>query len=174
MQNAITLAQKEDAELCIIEGIHNLDPEHEINNISNTQYKDQNSNTGPCHGCNGLHLTKDCKNSVCKKCKPILDNDVPARCPRRKSPTKQQWLNPLYNSPLRNQPYGYSDPNLQLSIYTSKPDHISELQSYKKMTRYFKKSHKNNESHQVNNNIIYPHIIQNSSLNQDKHVSKKT
>ena len=35
VQNAITLAQKKDAELHIIEGLHNHDPEHEINHISN-------------------------------------------------------------------------------------------------------------------------------------------
>ena len=33
VQNAITLAQKKDAELCIIEGLHNHDPEHKIDNI---------------------------------------------------------------------------------------------------------------------------------------------
>ena len=38
VQNTIPLAQKKDAELCIIEGLHNDDPEHEINNISNKQY----------------------------------------------------------------------------------------------------------------------------------------
>ena len=45
VQNAITLVQKKDVELCIIEVLHNHDPEHEINNISNKQY--QNSNAGP-------------------------------------------------------------------------------------------------------------------------------
>ena len=35
VQNAFTLAQKKDAELCIIEDSHNHDPGHEINNISN-------------------------------------------------------------------------------------------------------------------------------------------
>ena len=84
VQNAITLVQKKDAELCIIEGLHNHDPEHEINNISNKQYQNQNSNTGPCHGCNGPHLIKDCEDSVCKRCKPNLDNHAPARCPRKR------------------------------------------------------------------------------------------
>ena len=128
MQNAITLAQKKDAELCITEGLHNHDPEHEVDNISNKQYQSQNSNIWPCHGYSGPHLIKDCETSVCKRCKLNQDNHVPARCPRRKPPNKQQWLNPLYNnSPLRNQPNCHNDPNLQLSIYTSKPDHISEL-----------------------------------------------
>ena len=31
VRNAITLAQKKNAELCIIEGLHNHDPEHERN-----------------------------------------------------------------------------------------------------------------------------------------------
>ena len=53
VQNAITLAQKKDAKLCIIEGLHNHGPGQEINNISNKQYENLNSNTGPCHGCNG-------------------------------------------------------------------------------------------------------------------------
>ena len=82
VQNTTTLVQKKDAELCIIEGLHNHDPEHKINNISNKQYQNQNSNTGPCHGCNGPHLIKDCEDSMCKRCKPNLDNHAPARCPR--------------------------------------------------------------------------------------------
>ena len=134
VQNAITLAQKKDAELCIIEGLHKHDPEHKINIISYKQYQSQNSNTEPCHGCSGPHLIKDCENSVCKRCKPKLDNHVPARFSRRKPPTKQQWLNPLYNnSPLRNQPNVHNDTHLHLSVSTSKPDHISEwLEATKK------------------------------------------
>ena len=67
--NAITLGQKKDVELHIIEGLHNHDPEHEINNISNKHCQTQNSNTGPCYGCSGPHLIKDCQDSVCKRCK---------------------------------------------------------------------------------------------------------
>ena len=59
VQNAITLAQKKDAELCIIEGLHNHDLEQKINNISNMQYQNHNSNTGPCYGCSNPHLIKD-------------------------------------------------------------------------------------------------------------------
>ena len=98
VHNPITLAQKKDVELCIIEGLHNHDPDHKINNISNKQYKSQNSTTGPCHRCGDPHLIKDCENSVCKRCKPNLDNDVAARCSWRKSLIKQQWLNHLYNN----------------------------------------------------------------------------
>ena len=35
VQNAITLAQKKEAELCIIEGVHSNHSGHEINNITN-------------------------------------------------------------------------------------------------------------------------------------------
>ena len=47
--------------MCIIEGLHNHDPEYKISNISNKQYQNQNSNTGPCHGYSGLHLIKYCE-----------------------------------------------------------------------------------------------------------------
>ena len=44
-----------------------------------------------------------------------------------KNPTKQRCQNPSYsNSPLRNQPNSHNDPNLQLSISTGKPDHMSK------------------------------------------------
>ena len=35
VQNTVTLAQKKDAELHIIESLHKHDTEHEINHISN-------------------------------------------------------------------------------------------------------------------------------------------
>ena len=37
VQNAITLAQKKGAELCIIEGLHSHDSGHKMNNITNSQ-----------------------------------------------------------------------------------------------------------------------------------------
>ena len=92
VQSTITLAQKEDAEFYIIEGLHNHDPEHEISHISNKEYQGKSSIPGPCHGCSGLHLIRDCEDSVCKRCKLNLDNHAPARCPIRKSLTKQQCL----------------------------------------------------------------------------------
>ena len=58
VQNAIRLAQKKDAELRIIEGLHNHNSGHEINNI----YPKNNNkpmNIGCCHACNGPHLIKD-------------------------------------------------------------------------------------------------------------------
>ena len=62
--------------------------------ISNKQYQNQNSNTGSCHGCSGPHLIKDYEDSVCKRCKPNLDDQASARYPRRRPPSKQQKLNP--------------------------------------------------------------------------------
>ena len=122
---AIAFAQKRDNELCIIGGLHNHDPEHKINHISNKQYQDQNSIPGPCHGYGGPHLVRDCENSVCKRGKLSLDTHVPARFPTRKHPAKQQMLNTLYNdSPHRNWPNSHNDPALQLSISTGKPDHM--------------------------------------------------
>ena len=44
---------EKDAKLCIIEGLHNHNPGHKINNIYNKQHENQNSNIGPCHACNG-------------------------------------------------------------------------------------------------------------------------
>ena len=66
VQNAITLAQKKEVELHIIEDLHNHDSGHEINNINNKQNDNQN-NIGPCHACNGPHLVKDCNGSICNR-----------------------------------------------------------------------------------------------------------
>ena len=67
IQNIINLAQK-DTELHIIEGLHNHNPVHEINYISNNkQYHGKSSGLWPGHGCLGAHLIMDWKNSVCKK-----------------------------------------------------------------------------------------------------------
>ena len=73
VQNTITLAKK-DAELCIIEDLHNHDPEHKTNHISKKKYQSKNSNTGPCHACSGPRLIKDCENLVWKRWKPNLEN----------------------------------------------------------------------------------------------------
>ena len=55
VQKAITLEQKKDAELHIIEGLHSHDSVHDVNNITNKQNDDQN-NMGSCHACSGPHL----------------------------------------------------------------------------------------------------------------------
>ena len=72
VQNAIMLAQKKDAELRIIERLHNHDSDHEINNIY-TKHNDIPINMGPCHACSGPHLIKDCKESTYGRCKPNLN-----------------------------------------------------------------------------------------------------
>ena len=102
------------------------------------------------------------------------DNHVPGGCPSRKPPAKQQWLNTLYNnSPYRNWSNGYNDLALQLSVSTSKPDHISELlEVTRKMTRYFKKSYKNGKSHHANNDNNHPHKHHSGSNSLDKYVYK--
>ena len=87
----------------------------------------QNSKPGPYHGSSGPRLIRYCENSVCKRCKPNLDNHVPARCHNRQCPTKQSFPT-LYNDiPHRNWASGHNDPALQLSASSSKPDHISDL-----------------------------------------------
>ena len=154
VQNAITLAQKKDTELCMIQGLHNHDPKHKINYISSIkQYHSKSSGPRPCHGCNGPHLIRDCENSVCKKCKLNADNHVPARCPNRKPPAKQQQLTDQYDtSPHINWSNGHNYTALQLSVSTSQPNHVSELlEATRKMTRYFKKSYKS-RSYQNNGN----------------------
>ena len=62
----ITLAQKKDAELKIIERLHNHDVGHEINNIY-PGWNDKSKTIGPCHICNGPHFIKD----LMKQC--VLD-----------------------------------------------------------------------------------------------------
>ena len=49
VQNAITLVQKKDAELKIIEGLHNHDSDHEIHNINLSQNDKPNSQTLSFH-----------------------------------------------------------------------------------------------------------------------------
>ena len=66
VKNAITLAQKKDAELCIIEDLHNHVPEHKINHISNKLYQGKSSSPKCCHGCSGPHLIRDCKVSCAR------------------------------------------------------------------------------------------------------------
>ena len=99
VQSAVTFAQKKDTELCIIESLHNHEPEHKINYIpSNKQYHGKSSGPRPCHGCNGSHLIRVCEDSVCKRCKANSDNHAPAGCPNRKPPAKQQQLTHQYDT----------------------------------------------------------------------------
>ena len=68
VQNAIMLMQKKDAELKIIDGLHNNNLDHEIHNINLSQ-NDKPSDPGPCHACNGPHFIKDCNETTCLRCK---------------------------------------------------------------------------------------------------------
>ena len=125
-QNAITIVQKKDTEFCIIEDLHNHDSEQKINNISTSNIKIRIVIQDHAMVVTANTL-KDCEDSLCKRCKPNLDNHAPARCSRKRPPNRQQWFNPYYNNnPTRNNPNSHNDPNLQLSISTSKPDHIAE------------------------------------------------
>ena len=81
--------QKKDKELHIIEGLHNYDPGHKVNNIYNKQ-KDIQNNMRPCHACNSTHLIKDCEESICTRYKPNLDSHTQVRCPRKRPPSRQQ------------------------------------------------------------------------------------
>ena len=68
--------------------------------------------------------------------------------PRKRPLNRQLKSNPSYNnnSSIRNQSNGHNDPNVQLTISTSTPDHIAELlEATRKMTRYFKKSYRQNK-----------------------------
>ena len=60
VQNAISLAQKKDTELKIIEGLHNHEADHKIYNITINQKDKPTSLPGPCHSCNGPHFIIDC------------------------------------------------------------------------------------------------------------------
>ena len=57
VQNTITLAQKKDAKLKIIEELHNHDSGHEINNIY-PGHNNKSNNIRPCHTCMVLIFLK--------------------------------------------------------------------------------------------------------------------
>ena len=101
VQNAITLAQKKDVELRIIEGLHNHDSGHKINNIY-TKHNEKPINIGSCNTCNGPHLVKNCDKSICSRCKPNLDKHTSARCPRKCPFSKQQSSSTSYNNDNSN------------------------------------------------------------------------
>ena len=114
VQNAISLAQKKDAELKLFEGLHKAD--HKINNIT-LKKKDKPTNpTGPCHACNGPHFIKDCDKVICLRCKPNLNNHSPAKCPRKHPSSHAMNNNSPYRHNTRNihEANNYPEPNLQL------------------------------------------------------------
>ena len=121
-----------------------------------------------------LHLNTDCEDSMCKRCKTNLDSHTPARCPKKRPPSRQQKSNPPYtNNNTRNPSNGHNDPQLQLSICTIKLNHIAELiEATRKMTRYFKKSYKHNKSHHTSTNSHHPSTNHNSSMHSSKYKCK--
>ena len=78
----MTMAQKKDTELKIIESLHNHDLGHEIHNI-HAGWNDNPSKLRPCHTCNGPHFIKDCDKTMCLMCKPNDDDHTPSKCPRK-------------------------------------------------------------------------------------------
>ena len=121
VQNAITLAQKRDAELKIIEGLHSNDLDQQVHNINLSQI-DKPINPGPSHACNGPHFIKDCNDTICLKSKPNLNNHTPSKFPKR-FPSNQPFNhNTFHNNTTRNtqENNSYAEPNLQLSVSTNK------------------------------------------------------
>ena len=126
---------------------------------------------GPCHAHNSPHLVRDCNESICSRCRPNLDKHTPAKCIRKRLPNRQQKSNPFYNNTsIRNQSNGHNDPNVQLSVFISKPDHIAELlEATKKMASYFKKSYKHNETHHNSTDSHHPSTNHYNTTHSDKH-----
>ena len=169
VQNVISLAQKKDAELKIIEGLHNHEAGHKIHNISLNQKDKSTSPPGPCHDCNGLHFIKDCDKAICFRCKPNLNNHSPAKCPKKchsNCPINNN-LPHRHNTRNTHEANNYTESNLQLAVSTNKPDQMADLlEATRQMTQYFKKSIKHIPSHTKHNN----HCQQISSMHHaDRH-----
>ena len=109
----ITLAQKKDAELRIIEGLQNHDSGNKFNNIY-TKHNDKPIYIGPCHASNGPHLIKNCNESICGRCKPNPDNHTPSRCPRKCPFSKHQSSSTSHSNDNSNRTKIniYTKPNL--------------------------------------------------------------
>ena len=167
------LAQKMDAELHIIKVLHSHDSDHEINNITNKQSNNQ-KNMGPWHACCGPHLARDCNESIYNRCRPNLDSHASAKCIRKIPPSRYQKSNPVYNSnSIRSQYNGHNDPNIQLSVSTSKSDHITKLlEATKKMTKHFKKPYKYNKTHHNSTDSHHANTNQHNTTLSENHKCK--
>ena len=169
-----TLAQKKDPELRIIEGLHNHNSGHEINNIY-PKHSDKPINIGPCHACNGPHLIKDCNEPKCGRCKLNLDNHTPYKFPRKYPFNKQQSPSHIHNNDKsnRNKINHHTEPNVQLSISTNKPDHMAELlEATRKMTKYFRRSYKHSKTHSSDNSMHHSSMNHYSNSHPYKHKCK--
>ena len=91
--------QKKDAELKIIEGLHNHELDHDHHN-TNLHQNDKPNNPGPCHTCNGPHFIIDCNETTCPRCKPNLNSHTPSECPGDTSPTGPLTTTHLTKIPL--------------------------------------------------------------------------
>ena len=57
-----------------------------------------------------------------------------------------------------------------MTVSTSKPDHVDELlEATRKMTRYFKKSYRQNRSHHSTTDTQYLSTNNNNAINLNKH-----
>ena len=140
VQNAITLAQKKDAELKIIEGLYNHDSGHDINNIY-PSWNEKCNKTGPCHTCNGPNFVTDCDEIMCCRCKPNIINHMSSKCPRKCHSNRQLSHTTFNNSDNVNghKINHYTKPNIQLSVSTNKPDQMAELlEATRKIMKHFK------------------------------------
>ena len=170
VQNAITLIQKKDAELKIIEGLHSNDLDQEVHSINLSQ-TDKPVNPGSCDTCIGPHFIKDCKDTICLQCKPNLNKHTPLKCPRRCPSNWPFNHNTPHNTTTRNtcETDSYAEPNPQLSVSTNKPDQMSELlEIIKQMTKYFKRLLKHTPKHN-NNNDYYQDKTNTYHSNKCKH-----
>ena len=129
VQNAITLAQKKDTEFNMLEGLHNHEADHKVHNITLNQKEKTTGCPGPCHACNGLHFIKDCDEVICFRCRLNLNKHSPAKCPRRCPSNHPVNNNSSHRHYTRNthKANNYTEPNLQLSVSTNKPDQMAKL-----------------------------------------------
>ena len=92
---------------------------------------------------------------MCARCKPTLNKHTPDRCCRKCPFSKHQNSSSSYNSNNSNRTKisNCTEPNLQLSVSTNRPDHIAELlQAEGKMTIYLKRLFKHNKPQSIDNN----------------------
>ena len=157
-------------ELCIIEGLHNHDVGHKINNIASEQ-TDNKTALDPAMLVVACTLYENAMNQYAID---AVQTHTPAKYIRRRPPNRQQQTAPLHNNnKIRSQSNGHHNPNVQLSVTTSKPDHIAELlEATKKMTKYFKKSYKHIKSSHDSTDSNHPTTNQYNATYADKHKCK--
>ena len=154
----------------MIEGLHNHNMEHEINNLT-LQQTDRPTSPGPYHMCNCPQFIKDCNEATCLRCKPNLHNHSPDKYPRKCSCNFPIHHNTPQGHSTSNtyETNNYTEPHLQLSVSANKPDHMAELlEATKKMAKYFKKSIKHMPNYNKNNDH-YQNKANSSHADKHKH-----